>query len=431
MGSRAIIATATVVLLVMGQSAIVAGPPPAGATRIEALTHNARSVIRAGESFTVSMRGSLGGAASFDVFGVVADVRMREARPGVYGALPAVYSGTYTVRPGDSARQAAVVAALKVGNQEIVATADRPITVDTRPPEIVTRQPAHDARLTNVRPNIVINFIDGESSVNPGAVRLLVNGRNVTADASITETSIAYNPQALLPPGRVQIELILTDRAGNTERTEWAFTITPSDELIRSVTINPTAALKPGDILTVVAAGVPAAEAWFAVDGLPEQVPMRESRTPGLYFGTYEARRGQRVLGAAIRVTLVKDGRRSTAPAATGVTIVGIAPSAPTNITTSKATVAGPRPETRIVVRGRSQPGFRVLGRLTHDGRVPSGEDQGTLQEFLARVGNDGTWQFAVGPLAILRGTKVFATLVAVDPAGQLSPPVVIELNPE
>lgn len=431
MRSRATIATAVAFLLVTGHGAIVAGPPPAGAFRIEALTHNARSVLRAGESFTVTMRGSLGGVASFDVFGIVADVRMREARPGVYGAQPAVYSGSYTVRPGDSARQAVVMASLKVGNQEVVASADRPITVDTRPPEIITRQPAHDARLTNIRPNIVVTYIDSESSVNPGAVRLLVNGRNVTADASITETSIAYNPQAPLSPGRVHIELILSDRAGNTERTEWAFTIVPSDELIRSVTINPTAALKPGDILTVVAAGVPAAEAWFAMDGVPDQVPMRESRTPGLYFGTYEARRGQRILSAAIRVTLVKDGRRSTAPAATGVTIVGIAPSAPTNITTGRATVAGPRPETRIVVRGRSLPGFRILGRLTRDGRVPSGEDPGTLQEFLARVSNDGTWQFAVGPLAVLRATKLFATVVAVDPAGQLSPPVVIELNPE
>ncbi|MGQ0551157.1 MAG: hypothetical protein ACT4PY_15975, partial [Armatimonadota bacterium] len=302
---------------------------------------------------------------------------------------------------------------------------------DTRPPEVILRQPAHEARLTNIRPNIVVNFVDSESSVNPGAVRLLVNGRNVTAEASVTETSIAYNPQAPLSPGRVHVELTVSDRAGNTERTEWAFVIAPSDELIRSVTINPTVALKAGDVLTVVAAGVPNAEAWFALDGLPDQVPMRESRTPGLYFGTYEARRGQQLLGAAIRVTMVKDGRRSTTPAATGVTIVGIPPSAPTNITTGRGIVAGARAETRIVVRGRSRPGYRILGRITHDGRVPSGEDPGTLQEFLARVGNDGSWQFAVGPLAVLRGGRLFATVVAIDPAGQLSPPVVVELNPE
>ncbi len=431
MVSRAIIATAVVVLFGADHGAIMAGPPPPGGPRIEALTHTARSVLKAGDSFTVTFRGSLGGSASFDVFGIVADVRMREARPGVYGAQPAVYSGSYTVRAGDSARQAVVVATLKVGNQDVVASADRPLTVDTRPPEIVLREPIPDARLTNSRPNIVVSFFDGESSVNPGAVRLLVNGRNVTAESTITDRSASYNPQAPFSPGPVQLELIVSDRAGNTERTEWSFAVVPADDLIKSVTINPTAAIKSGDVLTVVVAGVPGGTASFTIGDLPIPVPMRESRTPGLYFGSYEAQRGQQIHGARIRVTLVKDGRQNTVAAATGVTIVGVAPSAPTNISTGRATVAGARPETRIVVRGRSRPGYRILGRLSYEVRVPSGEDPGALQEFLARVGDDGTWQFVLGPFATLRGGRFLATIVAIDPAGQQSPPVVVELSPE
>ncbi|MGH2405950.1 MAG: hypothetical protein ACRDGN_16050, partial [bacterium] len=275
------------------------------------------------------------------------------------------------------------------------------------------------------------SFFDGESAVNPGAVRFLVNGRNVTAEATITETSTSYNPQVPFSPGPVRLELIVPDRAGNTERAAWSFAIAPSTDLIRSVTINPTTALKSGDILTVVVAGVPGGVASFAIGDLPISVPMRESRTPGLYFGSYEAQRGQQLLGAAIRVTLVKDGRQNTVAAATGVTIVGVAPAPPTNITMGRAIVAGARPETRIVVRGRSRPGYRIKGRISHEGRVASGEDQGTLQELLARVGSDGTWQFAVGPFAALRGVRVLATVVAIDPAGQQSSPVIIELNPE
>jgi hypothetical protein len=189
---RAGIATAVVLVLSIGHGAILAAPAPTGGLRIESFTHDARRPLKAGDSFTVTIRGSAGASATFDIFGVADDVRMREARPGVYGAQPAVYAGTYTVRLGDAARRAAVFASLKIGGQEIIGSSDRSITIDTRPPEITSVQPTREARLTNIRPNIVVSFFDGDSSVNPGAVRLLVNGRNVTAEASITETSVSF-----------------------------------------------------------------------------------------------------------------------------------------------------------------------------------------------------------------------------------------------
>ncbi len=431
MVNRAGIATAVVLLVSMASGVLVAAPAPTGGVRIESLTHDARRPLRAGDSFTVTLRGSIGASATFDIFGVASDVRMREARPGVYGAQPAVYAGTYTVRPGDAARQAAVFATLKVGSQEVIASADRAITIDTRPPEITSLQPRPETRLANIRPNIVATFFDGESSVNPGAVRLLVNGKNVTAEASITETSVSYNPPVPFDPGPVRVELTVSDRAGNTERTNWTFTIAPSDDLIKSVTINPATPLKSGDVLTLVMTGVPGGEAAFTIEGLPSPVPLRESRTPGLYFGTYEAQRGQQIVGAAILVTLVKEGRRSTAAATTGVTILSVPPPAPAGVSSSRVIVAGARPATRIVLRGRSRPGYRILGRIAYETRAPLGEDQGALQEFLTRVGNDGTWQAAIGPFVPVRAARFLVTVVAIDPAGQQSPPVVIQVSPE
>lgn len=424
MCSRVGIGAVVVFVFTVGSGAISAAPAPTGTIRIASLTHDARGALKAGDSFTVALRGSAGATATFDIFGVVADVGMREARSGAYGPQPALYAGTYTVRPGDAARNAAVFATLKLGGHEVVGSTDRPITIDTRPPEVTSLQPRPEAQLTNIRPNIVVSFFDGETSVNPSAVRLVVNGKNVTAETSITEMAASYNPRVPLTPGPVRVQLLVSDRAGNTERTSWTFTIAPSDELIKSVTINPTTALRSGDVLTMVMTGVPGGEASFTIEGLPGPVPMRESRTPGLYFGTYEAQRGQYIVGAALIANLLKGGRVSSATATTGVTILTVPPPSPANVSASKVVVAGPRVATRIVLRGRSRPGFRILGRIAY-------EEQNPLQEFLARVGGDGTWQVAIGPAVPLRAGRLFATVVAIDPAGQQSLPVVIEVTVE
>jgi len=89
----------------IGPGSILAAPaplPPTGGVRIELLTHDARRPLRAGDRVVVTLRGSLGGSATFHIFGVVANVGMREIRTGVYQAQPALYTGTYIVRPAMS-----------------------------------------------------------------------------------------------------------------------------------------------------------------------------------------------------------------------------------------------------------------------------------------------------------------------------------------
>ena len=418
--------------LAFSQGSIVAAPaplPPTGGVRIELLTHEARRPLRAGDRVTVTLRGSLGGSATFHIFGVVANVGMREIRTGVYQAQPALYTGTYIVRPGDVARNATLFATLTVGGQEVMAASNRPITIDTRGPVITSRQPKPGASLANLRPNIVVNFLDSVSAVNPGAVRLLVNGQNVTARTSISESSAAYNPETPFRPGPVRVQLTATDRAGNTERIEWSFTIAPTTgSLVQSVTINPATPLTPGDILTVVATGAPGGKASFAIQGVPGVMAMRESRTPGVYFGTLAVAAGISTFEALLRVTIEKGGRGSTAPAAAGVTIVGAPPPAPAIVSPGRAVVLGEEPIIRTILRGRSRPGFRILGRLTYVARSASGEEQGPLGEFFTVTGADGTWQAAIGPLIAPGGARVIATVMAIDPAGQRSPPAVMEV---
>jgi len=419
------------VWLVSGQG-IMAAPvplPPTGGVRIESLTHDARRPLRVGDRVTVTVRGSIGGSATFHIFGVAVNLGMREIRTGVYQAQPALYTGTYIVRQGDVIRNGAVLATLNISGQEVMAASDRPITIDTRGPVITSRQPKPSAVLTNARPNIVVNFLDAVSGVNPGAVRLSVNGQNVTARASISDSAVAYNSEVPFAPGPVRVQLTAMDRAGNTDRTEWSFTIAPSTGLIKSVTINPATALTWGDILTVVMTGAPGGKASFAIQGVPGVVAMRESQTPGVYFGTLAVAAGLNAFEAPVTVTLEKDGRRTTATAAAGVSIIGGPPPAPTVLSSGRAIVLGEEAVTRTVLLGRSRPGLRIFGRLFFIARSPSGEEQRPLAEFLTVTGANGTWQIALGPLIFPEGARVVVSVVAIDPAGQRSPPVQTDIT--
>ncbi len=431
MSNRARCCLAFFLLLSLIASGAVAAPslPPTGAVRIESLTHNVQTPLRAGDTIRVTLRGSAGGTATFHLFGVATDVKMGEIRPGVYQAQPAVYTGFYTVRPGDSARNAALFATLRVGEREVMASSNRLITIGTRPPTITAQRPQPQAGLVNTRPNIVVHFFDAESGINPRAVRLIVNGQDVSARASVTETSASYNPEVPFNPGPVRVRIMLADWAKNTHSAEWTFTVAPSQELIKSVTINPTTALKADDVLTVVMTGIPAGEAFFVIEGLPDRIPMRESRTPGFYFGSYAARAGQRILDAALVVTLSKGGQRSSVAATPGLTILTTPPPAPTISAPGRAVALGASVAVRTVLRGRTQPGFRILGRISYEAKLPFSEDQGPLGEFSAVAGADGSWQAALGPLIPLRGAKLMVTAVAIDPAGQRSPAAVLEMN--
>ncbi|MGH9198981.1 MAG: hypothetical protein ACRD1T_25045, partial [Acidimicrobiia bacterium] len=314
---------------------------------------------------------------------------------------------------------------LDVGGRETLSVSDRPITIDTRPPVVTSRHPKPGTRLPNLRPNIEIDLLDLETGVNPGTVRLLVNGQNVTGKTSISEASIAYNPESPFRPGTVRVRLTVSDRAGNTLQNEWTFQITPPGELVKSVTINPASALTKDDLLTVVMTGEPGGSATFTIAGIRGTVPMRESQTPGVYFGSLPVRPVYAVVDAQLLVTLEKNGRKSTAPASALVTILGAPPPAPritSRALSSESPLAG-----RLGVGGSSGPGFRVLGHITYE--VRSQGLEGTLGEFVAVAGPDGRWQASIGSLIPLERARVLLTIIAIDPAGQRSPPTTIELT--
>jgi hypothetical protein len=264
-----------------GRMALAASPPPPLPTaQIQSVSHDARGPLSAGARLTVRLVGTPGGVASFHLVGIASGVGMREI--GSSDPRTVSYVGTYVIKPGDAARVAGIVGALKVGEQQIIKASGHPVTIDARPPVIAERQPQANGRITNLRPNIILRFHDGESGIIPSRVVLVVNGQDVTRRTAITGAFAAYTPQVPFRPGPVRVQAVIRDRAGNAIRADWTFVVAPPTGLINSVTVSSPAGLKPGDYLSVVMVGIPAGQATLAITGAPK-IPMRESaQTPGV-----------------------------------------------------------------------------------------------------------------------------------------------------
>jgi len=402
--------------------------PGAPLIRLEGLSYGTKRQFGAGERITFALRGTARGSATLHIFNVASGLGMREVRTGAYEAQPALYTGTFVVSPGNAVRRGAVFAALTVGGVEVMTAGPQPITIDTRPPIVTARYPQANVTLSNARPNVLIEFADLETRVNPATARLLVDGQNVTARASISETAVAYNPGTPFRPGPVRVQFFVADEARNVLRSDWRFQVAPPSGLISAVTVNPATALTGDDVLTVVVTGTPGARASFSIEGVRGKRPMRESGTQGIYFGTIAVRQLNDVFGAPLLATLEKDGRKSSVQAAVPVTILSRQPPAPT-ISTSSRSIALEDPAARLTLDGTTQPGFRILGRVDYETRSAALEGGGTLGEFLTIAGPNGRWRISLGPLVPLPRARLIVTVVAIDPAGRRSPPATLEVT--
>ena len=411
-----------VALLVAGTALAAAPSSSPSAVQIEAVSHDARGPLSAGGRLTVRLVGTSGGTATFHVVGIASGVGMRETRSS-RDQQTASYVGTYVIRPGDAARVAGVIATLKVGDQQAVKASAQPVIVDARPPEIADRQPGAGARSENLRPNIVVRFHDGETTVVPSRVALLVNGQDVTRRTAITGAFAAYTPQDPFRPGPVRVRALIRDRAGNATRAEWTFAVAAPTGLISSVTVSSPAGLKPRDYLSVVVVGASAGRASLAITGAPRDIPMRESaQTPGVYVGMYPIRYADQGRIISVSARLEKGKRSSAATAVAAIPIFGWTPR-PTIAAPVDSPTDGQITE-RMVVTGRARPAFRVLGLLA--ARVDSSPENAwiPLAAGLTSARADGSWRMSIGSVAPWPGIELFLTVVAIDPLGQRSPPV-------
>lgn len=197
----------------------VAAVPPPLVLKIDRFAVAPVEKIEPGAELRFMLAGMTGAVASFGIPGVVDNVPMRETRPGVY-------EGSYTIRRLDNlAPSRPIVATLRMGDKAVTSSLSQPLTTDAKAPVISNLSPREGEQLVgNTTTSVSASFDDGGGvGVDPRSVRILLAGRNVTAESNITAQFFSY--RADLPAGRYTVDVSAKDMVGNTVNKVWNFEI--------------------------------------------------------------------------------------------------------------------------------------------------------------------------------------------------------------
>ncbi|MDR7567811.1 MAG: copper amine oxidase N-terminal domain-containing protein [Armatimonadota bacterium] len=378
------------------------------------LTHNASRPLRAGEVLTVMLRGTPGGQARFFLGDVVQGGSMVERSPGAY-------VGTYTVRRGDDLTNAPVFGRLAVGTvSSAVIQATLPVTFDSTPPRLVAAVPPGGVLLGNQRPNLLVVADDGPGS-GVREMRLSLRAGEVVQEAASETGILAFAPSRSLPDGPVEVRVGMVDGARNAVEHRWSFFVRTRGQAIRAVTFEPARPLRAGEVLTVWVLAEAGGQARFAIEGVVEEVPMRE-REPGRYAGTYTVRPGDGLWNGQVRITFVRPGGGVVQAAAAGV-ILAARPPAPPVVEWPRG---GERVHSPLVVRGRAAPGDLVRVALFAESTAGVVPLHIRLGEGEILTDPWGRWEMAFRFPAPLQVPRLTLVAMAINPAGQESGPTAI-----
>lgn len=200
--------------------AVSATAAPAGPVTISSFAIDAPHALRPGDEFNVSLAGTPGGTASFDIGTYLTGLPMRETRPGSYVAR-------YTIPPNVNFGQTPVYGHLSGGGQSAPrAEAQTFLAVASTPPQVVDIAPRDGQSVNNDRPSIYATFrAPAGVAINPSSATISVNGLDVTPSSTRTGEFITYSPSVALNDGPVSVQVRVADQAGNVQTRTWSFVI--------------------------------------------------------------------------------------------------------------------------------------------------------------------------------------------------------------
>jgi hypothetical protein len=204
---------------ILASRSVAAVPVASGGLSIASVETNADRPLRAGDALDVTLRGTPGASASFDIGSYVTNLAMTERSPGVY-------TSRYVVPRGANFDEVPIIGHLSAGVASApAAQAAQSISASSTPPGIGDVAPDQGATVNTSRPAVYATFASDAVPVNPGTALMWVNGRDVSSECVRTAQFIQYLPSYSYPDGPVRVMVRVADRAGNTTTKSWTFTI--------------------------------------------------------------------------------------------------------------------------------------------------------------------------------------------------------------
>ena len=226
--------------------------------------------IEPGTELKFTLDGTPGAKASFAIENVISGVAMRETTAGHY-------EGSYTVRRLDRLTAGVpVTATLELNGQSTHANLSRQsLLVDTKPPVIKNLYPRDGDTVTSGPVSISATFDDqGGLGVDPKTVKVVVGGRDVTSNSTVTKDYVTYRTD--LNPGSYAAEVTAKDQAGNTVRSAWSFVVqapAPTVVPLEVTSHHQNSVVAPGRI-EVAGRTAPGATVHIEVTGMASLVGM-------------------------------------------------------------------------------------------------------------------------------------------------------------
>ncbi|MDP9111754.1 MAG: hypothetical protein M3M96_08990, partial [Candidatus Eremiobacteraeota bacterium] len=194
-------------------------PAPPGAVAITSVAPGNSRPLRAGEVLSVTLRGTPGGLATYDIGSYVEGLPMRESSSGTY-------TSTYEIPRGANLSNVPIFGHLRVGSVNAPrAESSSEISAASEPPGVRDFAPDEGATVNNDRPSIFATFAASAVAVDPSSVTLIVAGRDVTSECTRSARFIEYIPGISMRDGPVRVTVRVADLAGNTAVKTWTFYI--------------------------------------------------------------------------------------------------------------------------------------------------------------------------------------------------------------